>query len=218
MIGLEEAQEIAWAALLNAMGEPHVSRREIGVARSFYTDTKEAPESVPYEFFFNDLRCCVPPQSRQKFDPRIGGAWVDKLTGNCRVWINEDFDPPPSRVMPYVTGGYLMTVAFRAFSMPWSSHAWELELWPSPLLRPLPARCSPGDPIELRRPDGTIIHTTIKAMLSRSLPEPVIIVISHLILSSDVPVGTEVWAASAKRSSVGLTYGLGEFEKGAITH
>jgi hypothetical protein len=98
MLGPWEAQDIAWAAYLDALGEPFVRSLEIGITTSLYTDTREAPDWVPYEFYFADIRGCRP---HRKFDPKIGGAWVDKRTGECRVWINEDFDPPPADEVPY---------------------------------------------------------------------------------------------------------------------
>jgi hypothetical protein len=62
------------------------------------------------------LRGGVP---RGRFYSKIGGAWVDKLTGDCRVWINEDFDPPPADKGRY-RGTYakLLTAANAANAAP----------------------------------------------------------------------------------------------------
>src|SRR5665213_367957 len=48
-----------------------------------------------------------------------------------------------------------------------------------------------GQPIELRRPDGTVICTTIFEVGNNPFCRT--IYLSHLILQSDVPPGTEVW-------------------------
>src|SRR5688572_20397085 len=56
-------------------------------------------------------------------------------------------------------------------------------------------RVTKGTPIELRRPDGTILRTRVDCLL-HSYPGPQI-GLSRLILIHEVPRGTEVWLAEA---------------------
>ena len=55
-----------------------------------------------------------------------------------------------------------------------------------------------GDPLELRRPDGTRRRTTIAGIEMfgrRDLTAPVPILLPKDITKDDVPIGTEVWSA-----------------------
>lgn len=63
---------------------------------------------------------------------------------------------------------------------------------------PVP-RVAPGMSIELRRPDGTLLATTIRAIeWFQTPPQPAApLLLPPEIAKEDVPEGTEVWSADA---------------------
>ena len=57
-----------------------------------------------------------------------------------------------------------------------------------------------GDPIELRRPDGSTRQTTVRGIEMADPPPPggrshIPILLPDDIVKGDVPIGTEVWSA-----------------------
>jgi hypothetical protein len=53
-----------------------------------------------------------------------------------------------------------------------------------------------GEPIELRRPDGTVLQTKIAGLVTlcrTPRPPPIPIALPMEVRKEDVPIGTEVW-------------------------
>ena len=92
------ATEFAWSAFLNQTGEPlTASLSEAGVFSFFYTDTRDAGDEVAFEVVFVDARLIQPKyftgEPGWKLKARLGVVYVDKMTGGCRVEVNDGYDP-----------------------------------------------------------------------------------------------------------------------------
>jgi hypothetical protein len=89
---------------------------------------------------------------------------------------------------------FLFTISGRAqcykFFLDHSDGPWGIILYPS--LEP--GQVSVGDRLELRRPDGTTVKTSVEALfLTRPYSDKVEIKLSRLIFLHEVPRGTDVW-------------------------
>ncbi|MGC1272524.1 MAG: hypothetical protein WBC44_02365 [Planctomycetaceae bacterium] len=71
-----------------------------------------------------------------------------------------------------------------------------LVLWPGLIKSGPPTRLTIGNAVDLRRPDGTSLRTTIRGIEMPSLPDSVPILLSEELTKDDVPIGTEVWHAA----------------------
>jgi hypothetical protein len=59
-------------------------------------------------------------------------------------------------------------------------------------------RFRPGDPLLLKRPDGSEIYTRIAGIeMPNPNPGPVVLVTLLELTKDDVPVGTQVWSVDA---------------------
>jgi hypothetical protein len=91
-LSVREATELAWWAFLDEVGEPITpSWLEAGFvsAHGSLTATGRSYEDEYWRIIFFD--------SRAKWGPNCVAArvWVDKQTGHCNVWVNDDYDPAP---------------------------------------------------------------------------------------------------------------------------
>jgi hypothetical protein len=90
-LSVQEAIEIAWCAFLDEVGEPVTpSWREAGFIGTYLCETatgRRTDGDEHWQIIFFDPRA--------KWGPSCVAArvWVDKQTGHCNVWVNEDYDP-----------------------------------------------------------------------------------------------------------------------------
>jgi hypothetical protein len=83
--------EIAWAAFLDELGEPYIPDwHDVGfIASTSHRKSQQSPEGSLDEHWhvlFFSLPITLP-------NDVAGRVWVDKQTGHCNVWINEDYEP-----------------------------------------------------------------------------------------------------------------------------
>ncbi|HYE19347.1 MAG TPA: hypothetical protein VEA69_12935 [Tepidisphaeraceae bacterium] len=92
-LSVREAKELAWWAFLDEVGEPVTPCwREAGFVGSHMSATatgRPCDGDEHWRIIFFDARA--------KWGPNCVAArvWVDKQTGHCNVWVNEDYDPTP---------------------------------------------------------------------------------------------------------------------------
>ncbi|HEX8912410.1 MAG TPA: hypothetical protein VF796_08615 [Humisphaera sp.] len=88
----EEAKELAWAAFLEAVGEPHTpSWRDVGFS-VYCTVSADVTRDSPTEHWHvvvRDARAAAPGA----LSGLVGRIWVAKLNGHCSAWENQDYDP-----------------------------------------------------------------------------------------------------------------------------
>jgi hypothetical protein len=86
-VRLQDAIEFAWAALLEEVGEPFVPDwRAYGFSGGEVRGRGWAGYADQWWVSFIDLKAWGPCSS-------VAHAWVDRMTGDTRVWVNEDYDP-----------------------------------------------------------------------------------------------------------------------------
>lgn len=88
----DDAISIAWFEFLYAVGEPETSRFEVGFCAAHMSETstgRSTDTDEHWQIIFIDSRAWA--RSRAHSD--VARVWVDKRTGHCNVWVNEDYDP-----------------------------------------------------------------------------------------------------------------------------
>lgn len=92
-LGLHDAKEIAWAAFLDAVGEPLVPNwRDAGFGVTHLVRHREN-EGHPYEHWYVIIYDPRAPTAFPGWHFIVARVWVDKVTGHCDVWVNEAHDP-----------------------------------------------------------------------------------------------------------------------------
>jgi hypothetical protein len=97
--------------------------------------------------------------------------------------------------MSSIADSFLLMIVERAVSVPGIDHI-GLYLLPGLPKQAFPHAVRLGDAVELRRPDGSRISTTILSIehtVPPTGPHPEPLMIPSTFQESDVPIGTEVW-------------------------
>ena len=88
-LSFQDAAEIAWAAFLDEVGEPLTPDwKAFGWSASCIDPyARSARHAYPFwHIVFYD------PVLFPKWD--VARVWVDRETGHCNVWVNENYEPP----------------------------------------------------------------------------------------------------------------------------
>jgi hypothetical protein len=87
--------EIAWTAFLDELGEPPTPTWHGApfCAGPCIQKGHEASDGTTVDEHWHIVFFCG---GLSKVSDIAGRVWVDKQTGHCNVWINEDYEPPAS--------------------------------------------------------------------------------------------------------------------------